>query len=84
MVEQHTATQEITFLSPSHAASEMERWSGGWTQLFEHFDSLDLGQPARDAFVEHLGNFGTEASSFVLHADYVVTVLQRPAVDEAG
>lgn len=85
MVDQHTWTQDISFSSPSHAASEIERWSGGWAQLLEHLDSLALGQVARGALEEHLASFGSEEStSFVLHADYVVTVLHRPTAVESG
>jgi hypothetical protein len=73
-----TATQDIEFESPRHAASEMEQWSGGWGQLLDHLDSLQRGREARSALTEHLEQFGSgTASSFVLGADYVATVLRK-------
>lgn len=78
VVDQHRATQGIEFGSAVEAAHALERWSGGWAKLFGYLDSVGVGEVGRSAFVEHLERFGSVTGNrFVVHADYVVTVLRR-------
>ncbi|MEM1332538.1 MAG: methyltransferase domain-containing protein [Actinomycetota bacterium] len=66
----------IPFESVDHAAEQLERWAGGWTQLLERFDELGVGAEARRRFRDHLAAFSTPAANgLVLCAYHHVSVL---------
>lgn len=68
----------IPFASVSDAAEQLERWSGGWAQLFDGFDALGVGDDARARFVDHLEAFSTSTDDGIgLRAVYHVSVLRR-------
>ncbi|MEL6891769.1 MAG: class I SAM-dependent methyltransferase [Actinomycetota bacterium] len=74
----------IPFASVADAAEQLERWSGGWAQLFDGFDALAVGDDARQRFADHLAAFSTSTDDGIeLRATYHVSVLRRtnPGVD---
>jgi SAM-dependent methyltransferase len=80
------ATDEllIPFESVPDAAAQLERWSGGWAQMFDGFDALGVGGDARARFVDHLEAFSTSTDDGIgLRATYHVSVLRRADVREA-
>ncbi|MEO1059934.1 MAG: class I SAM-dependent methyltransferase [Actinomycetota bacterium] len=77
----------IRFASVADAAEQLERWSGGWAQLLETFDSLGVGGEARARLVEHLAAFSTTQEKGIgLCARFHTSVLRRiePPVSGAG
>ncbi|MEM9607221.1 MAG: class I SAM-dependent methyltransferase [Actinomycetota bacterium] len=52
----------VAFPSVDDAADQLERWAGGWTQLLEMFDTLDVGGEARQRFRDHLAAFSVATS----------------------
>ena len=69
----------VPFASVEDAAEQLQRWSGGWAQLFENFDGLGVGREARTRFVDHLAGFSTNVDDGIgLRARYHTSVL-RPA-----
>ncbi len=68
----------IPFASVEHCSEQFERWSGGWAQLFETFDSLGVGDEARTRFSAHLASFSTPTEDGIeLRARYSTSVLRR-------
>ncbi|MEM9712752.1 MAG: class I SAM-dependent methyltransferase, partial [Actinomycetota bacterium] len=68
----------IPFGSVDDGAEQLERWSGGWGQLLELFDSIGVGDDARARFVDHLDAFSSDGDSgIVLHATFHTSVLGR-------
>ena len=68
----------IPFASVEDAAEQLERWSGGWAQLFEMFDGLGVGREARARFVDHLASFSDPTDLGIgLHACHHASVLRR-------
>ncbi|MFV0309582.1 MAG: class I SAM-dependent methyltransferase [Desertimonas sp.] len=68
----------IPFDSVPDCAAQLERWSGGWTQLFEHLDALGSGPEARERFHEHLHRFAEPTAEGIdLRARYHASVLCR-------
>lgn len=68
----------IPFDSVQQCADELERWSGGWTQLFETFDALGVADEARVRFRAHLDSFTTPVDHGIgLTARYHTSVLRR-------
>lgn len=67
----------IPFSSVAAAADQLERWSGGWGQLFEMFDQIGVGREARTRFGDHLASFSTTVGDGIgLRARYRVSVLR--------
>ena len=70
----------IPFASVADAADQLERWAGGWAQLFEAFDGAGVGAEARSRFVDHLASFAVVGDGGIqLRARYHVSVLRRGA-----
>lgn len=68
----------VAFPSVEDAADQLERWAGGWTQLLETFDALQLGDEARVLFREHLAAFSADTDDGIeLRLDYHASVLRR-------
>lgn len=68
----------IPFASVEDSAEQLERWSGGWAQLFEGFDALGVGHEARARLVEHLASFSMSSGGGIgLRARLHTTVLRR-------
>lgn len=68
----------VPFASVDDAAEQFERWSGGFAQLLETFDSLGVGDEARHRFREQLAAFSTETDSGIgLTLRYHASVLRR-------
>ena len=66
----------IPFRTVEDAATQLERWAGGWAQVLEALDSAGVGGVARARFVDHLAGFATEtASGIALSARYRTSLL---------
>ena len=80
-IVQRVDTVDIGFDSASDCAEQLERWTGGWGQLFEVIDQAGNGERGRERFVEHLEQFAApEAETtnpFSLRATYHSTVLRK-------
>lgn len=80
LVSRDVASLSVGFASTADAAEQLERWSGGWTQLLEMFDGLGVGADARRRFVEHLAAFARpDGAGVALDARYHTSVLSAEA-----